>query len=170
MAKAWVPIQELEAGTLPAVCARSGEPTDHVVATHLVLPPAWAPFALFVGLVPFVLVAGLGAVRVEALLPLQRRLRDRLVLALRVRNVALAVAGVAFVCGVVPGALPVWFVLAMAAACVALVATVAGFLWSVGARTDISRTWVRLSGVAPAFAAAALARYGQAHAPSGADR
>jgi hypothetical protein len=79
MARVAARVADFEAGTLPPVCAKTGEPTDGQVKIRFSSAPGWTWILLFFGIFPFLIAQHYATVHVNGLLPLsdvaQRRVK-----------------------------------------------------------------------------------------------
>lgn len=151
-------------GDLPRVCAKTGEPADLVIRTRTQVGgglPGWAWFLLalgppgfFVMVLAALLVPGPEYLTVrlpetEASFERERQL-ERWRLAALGAGVALPFVGI-FVVGMLPA---LW--LALAVACFVAAGALTWVLWrqSITVNIDVTRRWVTLANVHPAFAEA----------------
>ena len=77
MARVWIPLGAAESGALPALCARTGEPTGRFLALPARARAGWTWWLLPLGVLPF-LAARHFAKEVTVLVPLSRRAAMRL--------------------------------------------------------------------------------------------
>lgn len=79
MARVAARAADLEAGTLPPVCAKTGEPTDGQVKIRFSSAPGWTWILLFFGVFPFLIAQYFATTHVDGLLPMsevaQRRVK-----------------------------------------------------------------------------------------------
>lgn len=154
MARIWVATDDLSGGTLPAVCAVSGRPTDHLARRRFGQPPAWLPdAALALPFVPLLLRGG-----VEGMVPLREVTERRIARLERVRDIAI---------GFAVALLLVWLYFDIASVLVLFVLALAiGGVWTWFARqtallgkVDDTGDWVELLGVHPRFVTETEPRY-----------
>jgi hypothetical protein len=63
-------IEDLEAGNLPPVCAKTGEPADGFATMVFTSTPQWTWILLFFGILPFLIVRYFTTVRITGLVPM----------------------------------------------------------------------------------------------------
>jgi hypothetical protein len=161
MAAVSVFVDDAIRGTLPLVCAKTGEPADLVIRMRQPVGgglPVWAWFLLFLGplgMVALVLAAILapGAEYLTVRIPETEASFERERQMQRWRLVAL---GAGVVVPVYAAFRPVmfpllWLVLAVASFLAAGALTWALWRQSVGVSIDVTRRWVTLTGVHPNF-------------------
>jgi hypothetical protein len=92
-------VQDLEAGRLPHVCAKTGEAADGSARVEFSSSPGWTLILLLFGILPFLIAEHFSRVRVVGLVPMSdvalRRLRtfNRSVLGFLVLSILGLVAG-----------------------------------------------------------------------------
>ncbi len=74
MARVEITEDELVAGSFPPVCAKSGEPTHHLVAMDIRLPHPMTRWLVVAGIIPYFVWRQLFAHRVAAKIPLSQAL------------------------------------------------------------------------------------------------
>jgi len=151
VASAPVDVGALRRGDLPAVCVKTGVPTEFLVRTGFTVVPGWTWWLLLCGVVPFVLAQVFAGEKVEATLPVSdealRRVRAwrwawRICAALAVVLIVLA--------GVLGSAAVAWAGAALIVA--SLVVSVGANLVWVGVTNTRRRDQVFLTRVHPRFA------------------
>lgn len=162
MAAVSVFVDDAIRGRLPLVCAKTGEPADLVIRIRQPVGggiPAWAWVLLFLGplgVVALVLAAILApgqeylTVRIpetEASFSRERQLERWRLIALGT-GVFLPLLGVVLGLGMFP---LLWVALGAAGLIAATAFHVALWRQGVGVRIDVTRRWVTLTGVHPAF-------------------
>ena len=70
MARVAVTVEDLEAGTLPGVCAKTGEQADGFATIEFTSTPQWTWILLLFGILPFVIARAFSKVRVVGLVPM----------------------------------------------------------------------------------------------------
>ena len=101
MARAAATVADFEAGNLPSVCAKTGEPTDGYTKVRYSSAPTWTWILLFFGILPFLIAQYFATVHVEGRLPMsedaQRRVRmfNRIFIGLVVLGCVVIVIGFA---------------------------------------------------------------------------
>jgi hypothetical protein len=63
-------VEDLEAGNLPSVCAKTGEPADGYVSIEFTSTPGWTWILLLFGIVPFLIAQYFSRLRVVGILPM----------------------------------------------------------------------------------------------------
>jgi hypothetical protein len=63
-------VSDLEAGTLPPVCAKTGVPTDGYTKIRFSSAPPWTWILLLFGILPFLIAQHFATVRVEGIVPM----------------------------------------------------------------------------------------------------
>jgi hypothetical protein len=92
-------ISDLEAGSLPPVCAKTGGPADGFTKVEFSSTPGWMLILLLFGIIPFLIAQAFASVRVDGLIPLstiaQRRITmfNRLFVGLVVLSLGVIVLG-----------------------------------------------------------------------------
>jgi uncharacterized membrane protein len=77
MARVAARAADLEAGTLPPVCAKTGERTDGQVKIQFSSAPTWTWILLLFGIFPFFIAQFFATVRVDGLLPMSEVAQER---------------------------------------------------------------------------------------------
>jgi hypothetical protein len=101
VARASAKIEDLKAGRLPPICAKTGEPADGSIPIEFTSTPAWTLILLLFGIIPFFIARAFSTVRVVGLVPMsdvaQRRKRafDRASVGLLLLSVTVLAIGVA---------------------------------------------------------------------------
>jgi hypothetical protein len=161
-----IPTQWYSQGRMPRLCARHGGPASRTVRRTFYTPtPPWVWLLVLVSL----LVAAIVALAIRTSLPghlpgCARCVSDRRVFVGSVlggltAGVLLFVAGVAAASGVLVG-------LGMLVVAAALLGSMCGDQFRVRGRLRKDKSWIELSGTAPAFAAEMVRGLQQAHAAS----
>lgn len=149
MARAWIPLVAAEAGALPRVCAKTGEPTDRILAMPARARAGWTWWLLPIGVLPF-LAARHFAQEATILLPLSEWVVQRLERLRLARLVALlemvAFAGLGAI-----GARRDALLAGAAFLTVAVLLRSMETILTVRAQLDPSARGVLLTGVHPAF-------------------
>ena len=70
MARAAAAVEDLEAGTLPHVCAKTGEAADGNATIEFTSTPSWTWILLLFGIFPFLIARYFSRVRVVGLVPM----------------------------------------------------------------------------------------------------
>jgi hypothetical protein len=70
MARVAVTVEDLEAGTLPGICAKTGEQADGFATIEFTSTPQWTWILLLFGILPFVIARAFSKVRVVGLVPM----------------------------------------------------------------------------------------------------
>lgn len=92
-----VPISTLETGDFPAVCVKTGVPTNLRITTSLSVTPGWTWALLLCGILPFFLVRVLASEKVPATLPVAEKAWNRALTANRITIALLVAIVVSFV-------------------------------------------------------------------------
>jgi len=151
-------VDDLEAGNLPAVCAKTGVACDGLVKDTLRVVPRWVSALAILLIVPYFVARPYTSRKVEVMLPVAPARIARTRRMVRAAWVALTVAAAGLAAGLF-GAGPI--------AGVALLTGLAGYIvivyvgdqmW-VGARPTGDPDVVELTRVHPAFASALAAQY-----------
>ena len=158
MARAAARIADLEAGTLPCVCAKTGEAADGSTKVEFTSSPSWTLIPLLFGILPFLIAQHFATIRVVGILPMSDdalgrvRTFNRTVLALIVLSVVVLVAGL-----LATDVTVVLIGLALLLAVLLLLMLESPFVLPTG---QVTGEWVRLSFVHPRFADALDGWYG----------
>jgi hypothetical protein len=156
MASVAVSIGDLEAGNLPALCAKTGAPTANWTRMRLAATPGWTWILILFGIVPYFLASYFATVRVAARVPLQPSVARRLHRLLVAQRMAL-VGGIAvLLVGSFTGTVALG-VIGLAGLVGGIALTLMGYRGSVGARPGPTPGSLVLTGVHPAFAGAVAA-------------
>lgn len=70
MARAGASVRDLEDGTLPRVCAKTGEWADGYVRIEFAQTPGWTAILLLFGLLPFLIASAFATVRIVGIVPM----------------------------------------------------------------------------------------------------
>ena len=70
MARAAATVDDLEAGTLPPVCAKTGEAADGSASLQFTSTPGWTWILLLFGIFPFLIARYFSTVRVIGIVPM----------------------------------------------------------------------------------------------------
>jgi hypothetical protein len=165
MARVAARVADFEAGTLPAVCAKTGEPTDSEVKIRFSSAPGWTWILLFFGIFPFLIAQYFATVHVDGLLPMsdiaQWRVKvfNRLFIGLVVLSAVVIVVGFALD----TEAAVILVGLAMMLAAIFAMFLALPFVLPSGA---VMGEWVQLSFVNDRFAAALDRFYGRSLEPA----
>jgi hypothetical protein len=158
MARAAVRVDDLEAGNLPAVCAKTGVECDGLVRDSLRVVPRWVAASVWALVVPFLILRLYFGRRVEAKLPIAPARVQRIRSLVRGAWIAMVVAAAGLASAIFgAGGVGVLALLAGAIAYVTIV-FVGDLLWVGGVasrRADV----VILTRVHPEFARALAAQY-----------
>ena len=149
MAATFALISDLVAGSLPPVCAKTGEPADGYTKVEFSSTPGWTLILLLFGIFPFLIAHAFASVRVDGLVPLstvaQRRITmlNRLFVGLVILSLGVMALGYFIDRGVI-----LWgFAMLLAALIVLFIGR--GFVLPSG---QVQDEWVRLSFVNVRFA------------------
>jgi hypothetical protein len=162
MARVDARVSDLERGTLPPVCTKTGVPTDGYTKIRFSSAPAWTWILLLFGILPFLIAQYFATVRIDAIVPMsevaQRRVTvfNRLFIGLVI--LSLVVIAVGFVLDTQTAVL---VGLAMLLAAVAMLLALPFVLPS----GQVSGEWVHLSAVHERFAAELDRFYGRSAIP-----
>jgi hypothetical protein len=143
-------VQDLEAGRLPHVCAKTGEAADGSAGVEFSSSPGWTLILLLFGILPFLIAEHFSRVRVVGLVPMSdvalRRLRtfNRSVLGFLVLSILGLVAGL-----LATDASVIWVGLALLLAAIVFMLVGRLFVLPTG---QVSGEWVWLSFVHERFA------------------
>ena len=77
MARASATVEDLKAGRLPRICAKTGEPADGSVPIEFTSTPGWTLILLLFGIIPFFIAQAFTTVRVVGLVPMSEVARRR---------------------------------------------------------------------------------------------
>jgi hypothetical protein len=163
MARVAARVSDLEGGTLPPVCAKTGVPTDGYTKIRFSSAPTWTWILLLFGILPFLIAQFFATVRIDAIVPMsevaQRRVTvfSRLFIGLVVLSVGVIAVGI-----VLDTQTAVLVGLAM------LLVVVVGMLLALASLLpsgQVSGEWVELSGVHERFAAELERFYGRSAVP-----
>jgi hypothetical protein len=149
MARASARVSDLEAGTLPPICAKTGEPADGYTGVEFSSAPGWTWILLLFGILPFLIAQHFATVRVNALVPMsdvaQRRVKmlNRLFVGLVTLSLVVIAIGLATEPEVM-----LWGAAMLVAALVVMFFGRAFVL----PNGEVSNDWVRLSFVDARFA------------------
>jgi hypothetical protein len=77
VARASATIEDLKAGRLPPICAKTGEPADGSVPIEFTSTPGWTLILLLFGIIPFFIAHAFSTVRVVGLVPMSDVARRR---------------------------------------------------------------------------------------------
>ena len=160
MARTWVARTDLVEGTLPAVCVRSGQPTDHGRPVRVQAGSSSGPAALLVSLIPAELGLVVGPGAIKGAVPMRRSASQQLTRLGQVRTWSAALGAALIVLGLVLD-LTLVTVLGALALVVAGIWAMLTLARTVTGHLDDSGDWVELRGVHPRFVAAADGRYAQ---------
>lgn len=157
MARAAAKVQDLEAGTLPPVCAKTGGVASEFAKIEFSSTPAWTLILLLFGIIPFLIAQAFSAVRVVGLVPMSDvALRRGKAFTWTYRGLLL-LSGLVLVIGFVTDRTVILVGLAMLVATILFMLLGALFVWPTG---QLSGDWVRLSFVDERFARALERWYG----------
>ena len=92
MARAAVRVDDLERGSIPAVCAKTGVACDGLVRDSLRVVPAWVAALVYTGVVPFLILRLYFSRRVEAKIPIAPARVERIRRLVRAAWIAMVVA------------------------------------------------------------------------------
>lgn len=150
MAVAPITVLALREGTVPSICVKSGVATDRWVQTTFRLVPGWTWWLILFGVLPFLVARFLAGESLEARLPFDAEVDDRL-RRLRLLAGGAGVVGIALLLlGVADAPALVWGgSLVIVGAAVALAAASAGW---VGVAAGKTRDEVLLTRLHPTFA------------------
>ncbi len=158
MARAAVRVDDLEAGNLPPVCAKTGVACDGLVRDSLRAVPAWVAASVWVLVVPFLILRLYFSRRVEAKLPVAPARVQRIRTLVRGAWIAMVVAAAGLASSIFgAGAVGVLALLIGAVAYVTIVFV--GDLFWVGGVASRRADVVILTRVHPEFARALRAQY-----------
>jgi hypothetical protein len=164
MARVAARVSDLEGGSLPPVCAKTGVPTDGHTTIRFSSAPSWTWILLLFGILPFLIAQFFATVRIEAIVPMsevaQRRVTvfNRLSIGLIALNLVVIVAGF-----VLDTQTAILVGLAMLLAVVVVMLLAVPFVLPSG---QVSGEWVQLSAVHERFAAEVDRFYGHSAAPT----
>ena len=165
MAQVDAHVSDFEAGRLPPVCAKTGEPTDGEVKIRFSSAPGWTWILLFFGIFPFLIAQYFATVHVQGLLPMsevaQRRVKafNRLFIGLVALSAVVIVVGFA----IDTQAAVILVGLAMMIVAVFAMFLALPFVLPSGA---VMGEWVRMSFVDERFAAELDRFYGRSVEPA----
>jgi hypothetical protein len=163
MARVAARVADLEAGTLPLVCAKTGEPSDGQVEIRFSSAPAWTWILLFFGIFPFLIAQYFATVHVDGLLPMSDVAQRRVKILNRVFvGLAILALGV-IVVGFLTESNFVLAGLAMLVAAIVILAVGQSFVLPSG---QVASEWVWLSFVDERFAAEMDRFYGRSDEPA----
>ena len=77
MARASATVEDLKAGRLPPICAKTGEAADGTLPIEFTSTPGWTWILLLFGIVPFFIAQAFSTVRVVGLVPMSDVARRR---------------------------------------------------------------------------------------------
>jgi hypothetical protein len=164
MARVNARVSDLEAGTLPLVCAKTGVPTDGWAKIRFSSAPAWTWILLLFGILPFLIAQYFATVRVEGIVPMseiaERRVKvfNRLFIGLVALGLAVIVVGFALDTEAA-------FILVGLAILVAAIFTMLLAMPSVLPSGQVIGEWVQLSFVHEIFVAELDRFYGRSAVP-----
>ena len=162
MARVAARVADLEAGTLPPVCAKTGTSSDGQVKIRFSSAPAWTWILLFFGIFPFLIAQYFATVHVDGLLPLSDVAQRRVKILNRVFvGLAILALGVILL-GFLTESNFVLVGLAMLVAAIVILAIGQSFVLPGG---QVSGEWVWLSFVDERFAAELDRFYGRSAEP-----
>lgn len=149
MATAFASIEDLRTGSLPPVCAKTGEAADGVARLEFTTTPSWTWILLLFGILPFLIARGFSRVRVNGLVPMsdsalrRGRIFGRVVFILFLLGAALLIWGSA------AGPAIAWAGIGVLLGSLLVVVVGWPFIWPTG---QIDGDWVQLGFVHPRFA------------------
>jgi hypothetical protein len=164
MARVAARVSDLEGGTLPPVCAKTGVQTDGYTKIRFSSAPAWTWILLLFGIFPFLIAQFFATVRIEAIVPMselaQRRVTafNRLFIGLVALSLAVIAVGIALDTSTA-------ILVGLAMLLIVVVAMLLA-LSSVLPSGQISGEWVELSVVHERFAAELDRFYGRSPEPT----
>jgi hypothetical protein len=77
MARTMAAVEDLKAGNLPRVCAKTGEPADGYATLEFRSTPGWTWILLLFGILPFLIAHAFATVRFTGILPMSDRALER---------------------------------------------------------------------------------------------
>lgn len=151
MARAAATVEDLKAGRLPPVCAKTGEAANDFAKIEFASTAGWKLILLLFGIIPFLIAQAFSTVRVVGLVPMS----DVALRRARVFNWAslgFLLSGLVLVVGFATTDSTVILVgLAMLVAAILFMLLGASFVWPTG---EVKGDWVQLSFVDRRFARA----------------
>jgi hypothetical protein len=154
---------DLEAGTLPRVCAKTGERTDGHVKIRFSSAPGWTWILLLFGIFPFLIAQYFATIHVDGLLPLSDSAQQRVKMLNRIFVALVALSLGVIVVGFLTESRIVLAGLAMLVASILILAVGQAFVLPSG---HVSGEWVWLSFVHERFAAELDRFYGRSAEPA----
>ena len=70
MARAVATVEDFEAGTLPSVCAKTGEVAEGFTSITVTSTPSWTWILLLFGILPFLIAQAFSSTRIVGLVPM----------------------------------------------------------------------------------------------------
>jgi hypothetical protein len=92
-------VSDLEGGTLPPVCAKTGEPTDGYTKIRFSSAPGWTWILLLFGIFPFLIAQYFATVHVEGIVPMSDVAQRRVTVFNRLFIGLVALGAIVFVVG-----------------------------------------------------------------------
>ncbi len=157
MARAAAKVQDLEAGTLPPVCAKTGGAAHDFAKLEFSSTPAWTLILLLFGIIPFLIAQAFSSVRVVGLVPMSDVALQRGRTFTWAYRGFLLLSGLVLVIGFTTDHSAILVGLSMLVATILFMLLGAPVVWPTG---RLSGDWVRLSFVDKRFARALERWYG----------